>query len=92
MESEGLGKYIARVDKVCGTENDYVVLLKHAKRDSALKDILGKVRVVEDYAGAMKKVEYKNVRFIVFPSGRIVFKNVKPDDVLSILKELLEGR
>jgi hypothetical protein len=85
--------YVNRIEEACGASKtkDYVVMLKHDKRDDALKKILGKVRVLTEVRGVAVKASFMDREFTVFMNGRLMFKSLKDRGELdTILGKLFE--
>ncbi|MBO3769405.1 MAG: hypothetical protein JTT15_03255 [Candidatus Brockarchaeota archaeon] len=86
-------EYVSRIEEACGTAKtkDYVVILKHEKREEALKKALDKSRIIAEIRGVAVKASFKDREFTLFMNGRLMFKSLKDREELNtILKELLE--
>ncbi|MGC8832332.1 MAG: hypothetical protein ACP5PQ_07115 [Thermoproteota archaeon] len=85
--------YVSRIEEACGVSKtkDYVVMLKHDKREDALKKTLEKVKVLAEVRGVAVKASFMDKEFTVFMNGRLMFKSLKDREELNtILGKLLE--
>ncbi|MBO3800696.1 MAG: hypothetical protein FGF52_06585 [Candidatus Brockarchaeota archaeon] len=85
--------YVSRIEEACGAAKtkDYVVILKHEKKEEALKKTLDKSRIITEVRGIAVKASFKDREFTVFMNGRLMFKSLKDREELNtILRELLE--
>ncbi len=85
-----LNKYVSRVEETCGEERDFVVILKYAKREEAMKRILSKCKIERTLSGVLQKGRYKNKEISVFISGKLILKGLKEkEDAEELLEEIL---
>lgn len=85
--------YISRIEEACGASStkDYVVILKHDKREEAFKKVLGKSKILTEIRGIAIKASFMDREFTAFMNGRLMFKSLKDKGELNaILKELFE--
>ncbi len=85
-------EYVSRIEEACGAAKtkDYVVILKHDKREEALKKALGKSRIINEIRGVVVKAIFKDREFTAFMNGRLMFKSLRDREELNtILRELL---
>ncbi|MGQ9479314.1 MAG: hypothetical protein ACUVQ0_04730 [Thermoproteota archaeon] len=83
--------YVSRIEEACGAgkTKDYVVIIKHDKKDEAVRMILDKVRVLTQIGKVAVKASFMNRELTVFMNGRLMFKSLKDRDELdSILRAL----
>jgi hypothetical protein len=86
-------EYVSRIEEACGAgkTKDYIVILKHDKREDALRRILEKSRVLAEVHGVAVKASFKNREFTAFTNGRLMFKALKDrDELKTLLEELLK--
>lgn len=86
-------EYVSRVEEACGASKtkDYVVILKHDKREDALKKVLEKSTVLAEVHGVAVKANFMGREFTAFVNGRLMFKSLKDRDELNtLLEELLK--
>jgi len=85
-----LEEYIAKIEKLCGAKNDYVILLKYSSKDEAIEKILGNVDEIVLKTGVMKKARHRGKEIRIFTTGKLIIKDAADEDeVKSILEELL---
>lgn len=86
-------EYVSRIEEACGTAKmkDYVVILKHEKKEEALKKVLDKSKIITEVRGVAVKASFKDREFTLFMNGRLMFKSLSGKEELNvILKELFE--
>lgn len=86
-------KYVARIEEACGASEtkDYVVVLKHEKREEALKNVLEKIKVLAEVRGVAVKASFMDREFTVFMNGKLMFKSLRGKEELNtILRRLFE--
>jgi len=85
-----LNKYVSRIEEACGEGRDFIVILKYAQRDEAIKKILEKCIAQQTVLGVLIKGKYKGKEISVFRSGKLILKGIKDrNEAESILQELL---
>jgi len=85
-----LNEYVSRIEEACGEGRDFVVILKHAKREEAIKRILEKCKIERSLSGVMTKGKYKDKGISVFVTGKLIIKGLKGrEEAEEILEELL---
>ncbi len=72
-----LEKYVSRIEEACGEGRDFIVILKHARREEAIKRILQKCKVEGTLSGVMTKGKYKDKDISVFITGKLILKGMK---------------
>jgi len=85
--------YVSRIEEACGAAKtkDYLVILKHEKREEAMKKVLSKSRIIAEVRGVAVKAIFKDREFTLFMNGRLMFKSFRDRNELNlILKELFE--
>lgn len=89
-QSKPLQKYISRLEKACGEGHDFIVILKYAKREEAIKRILEKSKVERALSGVLTKVRFKGKEISVFITGKLILKGLEEREAAEkILEELL---
>lgn len=84
--------YVSRIEEACGAAKtkDYVVILKHEKREEALKKALDRSRIITEVRGVAVKASFKDREFTLFMNGRLMFKSLRDREELNtLLMELL---
>ena len=85
-----LNEYVSRIEEACGGEKDFVVILKYAKKDEAMKKILEKCAVKQTLSGVLIKGTYKDKEISVFRTGKVIIKGLKEKtEAEQIMEELL---
>ncbi len=69
--------YIATIEGICGAEKDVIVTFKCEKKDIAITNIIKRSVVKKSVSGYMFELEFQNVTFRIFSSGRAVFRSIK---------------
>lgn len=83
-------RYIKKVERICGEEKSYIVLLKYNFAHEAINKIISKGEVVEKFYGMMFKVKYRDIEMSIFRSGRIILKGVEnTEELKKLLDEIL---
>ncbi len=89
-ETKLLREYVSRIDEACGEGRDFVIVLKYAKREDAIKKILAKCEVGRSFKNVLTKAKYKDKEVSVFITGKLLLKGIKGrKSVEKILEELL---
>jgi hypothetical protein len=82
--------YIATIQGICGAETEVIVTLRCEKKDIALTNIIKRSIVKKSVSGFMFELEFQDVTFRLFRSGRAVFRSIKDRKELNrILAALL---
>jgi len=85
-----LNEYVSRIEEACGEQKDFIVILKYAKREEAMKRILEKCEIESTLSGVLTKGRYKDKELSVFRTGKLVLKGLKErKEAEEILQELL---
>lgn len=85
-----LEEYVSRIEEACGEEKDFVVILKYAKREEAMRKILEKCTVERTLSRVLTKGRYKGKEVSVFRTGKLIIKGLKKrKEAEEILEELL---
>jgi hypothetical protein len=85
-----LWEFVSRIEEACGGQKDFIVILKYAKREEAIKKILGKCGVEGTFLGIFTKGRYKGRELSVFRTGKLIIKGLKEKkEAEEILEELL---
>lgn len=86
-----LKEYVNRIDEACGEERDFIVILKYAKREEALRKILEKIEIERTLSRVMTKGRYEDRDISVFVTGKLIIKGLKGrKEAEEILGKLLE--
>lgn len=85
-----LKEYVSRIEEACGEGRDFIVILKYAKREEAVRRILEKCKVERTFSKVMMIGKYKNKEISVFITGKLILKGLKGrKEAEEILEELL---
>lgn len=85
-----LNEYVSRIEETCGEERDFVVILKYAKREEAMKRILGKCKIERTLSGVLQKGRYKDKEISVFITGKLIIKGLREKkEAEELVEELL---
>ena len=85
-----LKEYVSRIEEACGEGRDFIVILKYAKREEAVRRILKKCKIERAFSGVMMKGKYKDKGVSVFVTGKLIIKGLKGrKEAEEILEELL---
>lgn len=85
-----LGEYVSRIEEACGKGQDFIIILKHAKRQEAIKRLLEKCEVERSVSRIMTRGKYRGKDISVFITGKLILKGLKGrKEAEEILKELL---
>lgn len=85
-----LKEYVSRIEEACGEGRDFIVILKYAKREEAVKKILDKCKIERTFSKVMMMGKYKNKDISVFITGKLIIKGLKGrKEAEEILEELL---
>lgn len=89
-QSKLLQEYVSRLEEACGEGHDFIVILKYAKREEAIKRILEKSKVERALSGVLTKARYKGKEISVFITGKLILKGLEGRETAEkILEELL---
>ncbi len=69
--------YISRIDGICGGDKNVIVVFKSEKTNIAIANILKRCIVKKSHSDFMIELEFQNVTFRLFNSGRAVFRSIK---------------
>jgi hypothetical protein len=85
-----LKEYVSRIEEACGEGRDFIVILKYAKREEAVRRILEKCRIERTFSKVMIMGKYKDKDISVFITGKLILKGLKGrKEAEEILEELL---
>ena len=85
-----LKEYVSRIEEACGEGQDFIVILKYAKREEAVRRILEKCRIERTFSKVMIMGKYKDKEISVFITGKLILKGLKGrKEAEEILEELL---
>ena len=85
-----LKEYISRIEEACGEGRDFIIILKYAKREEAVKKILDKCKIERTFSKVMMMGKYKDKDISVFITGKLIIKGLKGrKEAEEILEELL---
>jgi ribonuclease HIII len=82
--------YVSRIEGTCGAESDVIVVLKYAKKDEAIANILKKAKLKNTIAGIIFELSFQDMSFRLYSSGKAIFRGVKNKQELNeLLAKLL---
>ena len=70
-------EFVSRVEEACGGKGEFVILLRHGRRDEAVRRILSKCRVKRKVSGVMVMGEWGGREFSLFATGKLLLKGFK---------------
>ncbi len=86
-----LEEYVSRIEEACGEERDFIVILKYAKREEAMRKILEKCTVERTLSRVLTKGRYKGKEVSIFRTGKLILKGFKErKEAEEILEEMLK--
>lgn len=86
-----LEEYVSRIEEACGEERDFIVILKYAKREEAMRKILEKCTVERTLSKVLTKGRYKGKEVSIFRTGKLILKGFKErKEAEEILEEMLK--
>ena len=89
-QSKLLREYVSRLEAACGEGHDFIVILKYAKREEAIKRIFERSKVERALSGVLTRVRYKGKEISVFITGKLILKGLEARGTAEeILEELL---
>lgn len=68
---------MASVGGICGAETEVIVNLRPETAEAAVLSIKKRCKMVKSTGGFMFELEFEGVRFRLFSSGKLVFREVK---------------
>jgi ribonuclease HIII len=82
--------YVSRIEGTCGAESDVIVVLKYEKKDEAIANILKKATLKNTIAGIIFELNFQDMSFRLYSSGKAIFRGVKNKQELNeLLAKLL---
>jgi ribonuclease HIII len=85
-----LDDFISRIEKTCGEEKSSIVTFKYSKKTEIMKKILERAKLNRSLAGIIYELSFQGKTFRLYSSGKVIFKDIKKEEVLSkILTELI---
>ncbi len=85
-----LKEYVSRIEEACGEGRDFIVILKYAKREEAVRKILERCKIERTFSRVMMQGKYKDKGISVFITGKLIIKGLKGrKEAEEILEELL---
>ncbi len=91
-QSRLLREYVSRLEEACGEGHDFIVVLKYAKREEAIKRILKNSKVERALSGVLTKARYRGKEISVFITGKLLLKGLEERATAEkILEELLSS-
>jgi len=85
-----IDEYVSRLHEACGEERDFIVTLKYAKKEEAIKKILEKCKAHHTISNILTRCTYKDKEVSVFVTGKVVIKGFKGrKEAEEFLKDLL---
>jgi hypothetical protein len=69
--------YVSTIGGICGAESDIIVTLKSEEMDIAITSIIKRSKIKKSVSGFMFELQFHDVTFRLFSSGRVVFRGIK---------------
>lgn len=83
--------YVSNIEETCGEERYFIVMLRHEKREEAIKKILEKSQVLSSLSGLVFEISFHDVPMRLYKTGKILLKKLEnKEEVEKILDELLK--
>jgi hypothetical protein len=71
-----LDEYVSRIEEACGEGRDFIIILKYAKREEAIKRIFEKCEVGRSFKGVLTKATCKGKEISIFITGKLIIKGL----------------
>ena len=81
--------YVARIEGTCGAEKDIIVTFKYDKKDEAVANILRKAQLKNTIAGIIFELNFRDISFRLYKSGKAIFRSIKNKEELHELLSAL---
>jgi len=82
--------YVARIEKTCGEERDFIVIFKYDKKEEVIAKILKKAKIEKSFSAIIFELTFKDVSFRLYGTGKAIFRNLKDKSELqNVLVDLL---
>jgi len=81
--------YVARIEGTCGAEKDIIVTFKYDKKDEAVANILRKAQLKNTIAGIIFELNFRDMSFRLYKSGKAIFRSIKNKEELHELLSAL---
>jgi ribonuclease HIII len=82
--------YVSNIEETCGEERYYIIMLRHEKREEAIKKILEKSQILSSHSGLVFEILFQNVPMRLYKTGKVLLKKLKSkEEVEKILDQLL---
>ncbi len=82
--------YVARIEETCGEERNYVVIFRFDRKNEAIAKMLEKAKIEKSISRIAFELNFKNVSFRLYGTGKAIFRNLNGKDKLKeILTDLL---
>jgi hypothetical protein len=75
-EKKLLEEYVSRIEEACGEGRDFIVILKYAKREEAIRKILEKCEPERSLKGVLTKARCKGKEISIFITGKLILKGL----------------
>jgi hypothetical protein len=75
-EKKLLEEYVSRIEEACGEGRDFIIILKYAKREDAIRRILEKCEVGRSLKGVLTRAKYTDKEVSVFITGKLILKGL----------------
>ncbi|MEM3506719.1 MAG: hypothetical protein QW589_02475 [Candidatus Bathyarchaeia archaeon] len=83
-------EYVNRIEEACGEGKDIIILLKHSKKEEAIKKILNKIEIEKSISNILFSGKFKGKKIYLFKTGKLVVKGIhEKKEIEDFLKQLL---
>lgn len=87
--SKNYQAFIRHLEKQCGDEPSFVVLLRYEKKEEAFKRILEKSKIIFD-EDVIKKISYEGLKLTLYETGKIILHGIDAKkNAVEILNKVL---
>lgn len=84
-------EYVSNIEETCGEERYYIVMLRHEKREEAIKKILERSHVISSLSGLVFEISFQNVPMRLYKTGKILLRKLEnKEEAEKILDKLLQ--
>jgi len=85
-----ISDYVARVEKTCGEEKHFIVILRYDRKNEAIARILKRASIKKSISRMIFELAFGAVSFRLYETGKAIFRNIKSKEELQkVLASLL---
>ena len=84
-------EYVSKIEEACGEGREFIITLKYAKRNEAVKKVFEKCNLNQNTVGILTKGKYNSKEISIFKTGKLVIREFKGiAEAEEFLEELFE--